>query len=180
MGRIKPFEPVKGLVALTYISQEVLQESIGKIETAISPISERGPDFPFTFTDYYKEEMGGGLRKTFFSLTGLHDPSKLSYWKIKTGEIEDELKTLSCAEGRTVNIDPGFIDGARIVLASTKDHSHRIALRGGIYGEITLIYEKKAFRILPWTYPDYKEDSTLKWFSKVRESFLNELKRKEG
>ena len=36
---------------------------------------------------------------------------------------------------RRVNLDAGYLCLAKLVLASTKDHAHRIYLRDGIYAE---------------------------------------------
>ena len=54
-------------------------------------------------------------------------------WKRAACALEARSRT-----PRAVNVDPGYVDGARLVLASTKDHAHRIWLRDGIYAEVTL------------------------------------------
>ncbi|NLZ76641.1 MAG: DUF4416 family protein, partial [Spirochaetales bacterium] len=48
-----------------------------------------------------------------------------------------------------------------LVLATTKNRSHRIALDVGIYAELTLIYHDRSYRALPWTYADYKSPKTI-------------------
>ncbi|MBO7722915.1 MAG: DUF4416 family protein, partial [Thermoguttaceae bacterium] len=60
---------------------------------------------------------------------------------------------------RPLNLDPGYIDLGKFVLASTKDHGHRIYLRDGIFAEITLSYSQKRWQALPWTYADYKNEA---------------------
>jgi hypothetical protein len=56
----------------------------------------------------------------------------------------------------------------RVVLASTKDFSHRMYLQGGIFGEVTLICRTGGFHCLDWTYPDYRREDTLRWFNDLR------------
>ncbi len=58
---------------------------------------------------------------------------------------------------RQVNLDPGILSEERLILATGKNYTHRIYLRNGIYGDLTLIYGKGSYRTLPWTYPDYSD-----------------------
>lgn len=78
---------------------------------------------------------------------------------------------------RRINLDPGYLDSAKIVLVSTKDFSHRIYLGNGIYGEVTLIYSGKNYQTLPYTYPDFRTQEYLDIFKKVREMYKIELVR---
>jgi hypothetical protein len=72
-----------------------------------------------------------------------------------------------------VNIDPGYITPAKLVLASTKDHAHRIYLRDGIFAEVTLVYRQRKWQPLEWTYPDYRRDDYQQFFTECREWLLN-------
>jgi len=74
-----------------------------------------------------------------------------------------------------MNLDPGYLTMAKIVLASTKDFSHRIYLERGIYGEVTLYYKENTFNALPWTYPDYQSAAAKDFLSKVREKYHRQL-----
>ncbi|MEK6728917.1 MAG: DUF4416 family protein, partial [Planctomycetota bacterium] len=78
---------------------------------------------------------------------------------------------------RPVNIDPGYINESRLILASTKDFSHRIYLRDGIYAEVTLNYRKGRYETFPWTFPDYKTAGYHDFFLKVRGLYVDKLKR---
>ncbi|HPP13008.1 MAG TPA: DUF4416 family protein, partial [bacterium] len=75
-----------------------------------------------------------------------------------------------------VNLDPGYLDLARVVLFTTKDFSHRIYMSQGIYAEITLLFHQGKFQPLPWTYPDYQTEQYLKFFSWVREKYRQQIK----
>jgi len=88
---------------------------------------------------------------------------------VKTNEIENQF--LSDDGGRRINIDPGYLDSAKLVLVSTKNFSHRVYLDKGIYGEVTLIYSGDNFHPLPYTFPDYKTEAYLALFKEARRLF---------
>jgi hypothetical protein len=118
--------------------------------------------------------MGQGLKKQFFAFERLVDPERLASVKRRTNEWEAEYAALgSHSEPRPLNLDPGYITSAKLVLASTKDHAHRLYLGEGIYAELTLSYRKRAWQPLEWTYPDYRRDDYQRFFSASREWLLN-------
>lgn len=139
-------------------ARESLRKTLGPIDF-VSDITD------FTYTDYYKEEMGDGLKRQFVSFKKPFSLDGICSVKIKTNDIE---KRLSSGGKRRVNIDPGYIDLSKLVLFSTKDFSHRICLGRGIYSEVTLIFREKTFRPLPWTYPDYKTRWYIEIFERIR------------
>ena len=101
--------------------------------------------FDFTETDYYTATMGTGLKKQFVAFERLIDPAALADIKRQTNAWEAEYAALGRhAEPRPLNLDPGYITPAKLVLASTKDHAHRLYLRDGIYAEVTLAYPRPA------------------------------------
>ncbi len=152
MGQINAFIPQK-LVVCTLLSREDFLPSLREeLARRFGPMDYESSPLPFDFTQYYEEEMGKGLLRCFFSFRDLVDPSTLADIKICTNKMEESF----AVEGkRKVNLDPGLLALSRFVLATTKDNAHRIALKNGIYGELTLLYAKKDFQLLPWTYPDY-------------------------
>jgi len=82
----------------------------------------------------------------------------------------------STAHGqRRVNIDPGYLDLAKVVLASTKDYNHRLYIGDGIFAEVTLCYRQHAFQAWAWTYPDYRVPTTLTFFHQLRELYKHQL-----
>jgi hypothetical protein len=76
-----------------------------------------------------------------------------------------------------VNIDPGYIDAGKIVLASTKGAGHRIYLGSGIYSEITLLYHGGAFHSFVYTYADYLWPETIAFLTDIRAQYLEQVKR---
>ncbi len=118
--------------------------------------------FPFQQTRYYDASMGAGLTKYFFAMQPLVEPSVLVEMKHQSNAWEEEFAALArerwpgeIPEARPVNIDPGYVDLGKLVLASTKDYAHRLYMARGIYAEITLFYRHGAWQGHPWTFPDY-------------------------
>jgi hypothetical protein len=77
---------------------------------------------------------------------------------------------------RPVNLDPGLVRLDSVVLASTKPAAHRLRIGPGIHAEVTLVYERGAFRPLPWTYPDFRTAGYAEYFELLRDR-LKELRR---
>ena len=77
-----------------------------------------------------------------------------------------------------MNIDPGYIAKAHLILATGKGYSHRPYLRDGIYADLTLIYCNKAFQSLPWTYPDYAGEEMIGIFTRIRDKYVLQVKGK--
>jgi hypothetical protein len=68
-----------------------------------------------------------------------------------------------------LNLDPGYLTPAKLVLASTKDHAHRLYLARGIYAEVTLYFKGRRWQYRDWTFPDYRRDDYQQFFSACRE-----------
>jgi hypothetical protein len=135
--------------------------------------------FSFEDTSYYDKTMGTGLRKIFFAFAGLIDPERIVAIKRLTNEWEAEYNAASDhAEERPLNLDPGYITEAKLVLATTKDRDHRIYLRDGIYAEGTLHYYQGAWCKRPWTYPDYQRPEYHDFFSKCRSELRTRLRQR--
>jgi hypothetical protein len=142
-------------------------ERLGAIALASEP-------YAFTETDYYTATMGVELKKQFFAFERLVDPGALADVKVQTNQWEAEYASFSRhPEPRPLNLDPGYITAAKLVLASTKDHAHRIYLSGGIYAELTLSYRKRAWQAIEWTYPDYRRADYQRFFTECRDWLLN-------
>lgn len=172
MGRIKPHLPVKFIAAITYSPQAPLGEIFNRLKALFSEIDLYSDAYPFTFSDYYSNEMGSELSKQIIAFRQLLPAEFLPDYKIATNAIESEY---AVNENRTVNIDPGYICAAKLVLATTKDYSHRVYLGRGIFADVHLRYRKKRFQVNEWTYPDYRQDQIRQFLEKVREIYLNQL-----
>ena len=141
----------------------------GEIDWESDPI-------PFDFTDYYEEEMGTGLLRKFVSFATLIDPGKLAEVKIRTNGLEQELAMDTGGQRRRrINLDPGYVDASRLVLATTKNVAHRICLGQGIYAEVTLTFRKKGCAYFDWTYPDYRSDRYTGLLCEIRRRYLDQV-----
>jgi len=150
--------------------EEALAWGRTKTESAWGPIALASDAFEFRETNYYDATMGVGLRKQFLAFERLIDPEQLVELKLQTNEWEAEYAALARRdEQRPLNLDPGYITLAKLVLASTKDHAHRIYLGRGIYAEITLKFRDGAWQASDWTYPDYRRADFQELFSRCRE-----------
>ena len=177
MGAIRELEPVKLFVGFIASSQEALIEASEALRSHLGPTDMESEAIPFNFTHYYESEMGGSLIRKFASYERLVRPEELVELKLLTQAIENDFglrKTFSMK--RPANLDPGYIGATKLVLATTKDASHRIYLGRGIFAEITLQFRSGAFAPLPWTYPDYRTQSHLEFFSRVRLLYLEQLR----
>jgi Domain of unknown function (DUF4416) len=112
--------------------------------------------------------MGNNLKRKFLSFQKLFDLKDIYKVKLKTNMLERRLLKLG---RRSVNIDPGYLDLAKLVLFSTKDYTHRIYLNKGIFAEATLFYKDKRFNAWPWTYPDYRSEAYIDIFNSIRELY---------
>ena len=130
-----------------------------------------------TFTDYYAKSMGETLPKRLWAFETLICPDALPEIKCVTNEWEAEFKSFAdCPVERPLNIDPGYIDLGKLILASTKDHAHRIYLSKGIFAETTLMYTQRQWKPLPWTYPDYQSAGYQKFLTQCREYLIQNKK----
>ncbi len=170
MGDIHQTEPVLFLLAAFSRHDAALDWARARAESAWGKIALESPRFEFAETDYYEPTMGSGLRKCFFALEPPVDPVVLVDRKIETNDLELEYaKRAGHVEPRPLNLDPGYLTPAKLVLASTKDHAHRLYLARGIYAEVTLYYKDRRWQHREWTFPDYRRDDYQQFFSACRE-----------
>lgn len=181
MGEIKQRSPVKLIIgfilsrpkaffkedAVFAKAKDTLQRRFGKIDF-------ESRELPFLYTDYYERELGKNLRRKFVSFKKLIPADALARIKIATNRLEQKL---SLNNRRLINIDPGYLDLSKLVLATTKDYNHRIYLSAGIYAEITLFFQNKTFNPWQWTYPDYQTKSYIDIFNQIRGIYSRQINR---
>jgi hypothetical protein len=173
MGAAREPQPVK-LIASLLTGELTLLDSVREALTQIwGPIDFASPLLPFEHTSYYAAEFGPALQRQIVTFALLIPPGDLPLVKRRTNELEADL----AVEGRRrVNIDPGYVSLGKLVLASTKDHAHRLYLGQGVYGEVTLTYQRGRFRPWPWTYPDYASERYCALFDGIRRRYKAQLR----
>jgi hypothetical protein len=170
MGKINIIAPVNYFCGIIYREESVFNKVISQLKEKLGEIDIITESFAFNFTDYYTKEMGDNLLRRFVSFKNLKDPIELSDIKILTNNIEEKY---SVNGSRVINLDPGYVDFSKVVLASTKDFTHRLYIGKGIYAEVTMFYKDKKFNFSPWTYKDYQSKEYLGFFYEVRENIKN-------
>ena len=174
MGRLAREKPVKFIIGFIFndiaaynSAKAMLLRRFGNVDFESQPI-------PFNSTNYYQEELGTELKKIFLSFKKLILPRESPDIKILTNKIEEKLS----AHGlRRVNIDPGYLDLAKLILTSTKDYCHRVYLNKGIFAENTLVYKGKSFAPWPWTYLDYQTPEYINIFNQIRNIYAEQIKK---
>jgi hypothetical protein len=170
-------DPVKLFVGILYSDEELLEQAAQRLEEVHGPVDFRSAPVPFEVTDYYQEEMGGPISRLFVSFGELIDPGRLAEIKIGANKIENRL----AVDGRRrVNLDPGYMDVCKVVLASAKYNGQKIYLADGIYADPTLHYEKGHFQPYPWSFPDFQTGQYEKIFLRIRELYKAKKKRSGG
>jgi hypothetical protein len=174
MGIAEQPQPVK-LVASIFAGRPALLEAAQRrMEEIFGPADYQSERLSFDHTDYYAPEFGPDLVRLILAFERLVDPGDLAAIKGQTNDLEAGWQV----EGhRRVNVDPGYVSLSKLVLATTKNHAHRIYLANGIYGEVTLQYRDGAFHGFPWTYPDYASPRYCALFGQIRALYHRQLRR---
>lgn len=173
MGQIKRHPPVKLIIGFIFKEEGILNKAKAILERRFGRIDFTSQTLTFAHTAYYEREFGKDLKRAFVSFQKLIPPQNLPRIKIATNKIEHKL---SVDKRRLINIDPGYLDLSKLVLASTKDYKHRIPLNKGVYAEVTLFYQDKSFQSWVWTYPDYKTAEYIAIFNKIRGIYAGQIK----
>lgn len=174
MGTPREPRPAKFFVALLSSTQELLSQAEKDLTALAGQIDRRSAVMPWNVSKYYEQEMGPGLLRCFVGFSSLLSPERLAELKLKTQMLEDRNR--DSAGARQINIDPGYLDAHKVVLASTKNASQRIYLRSGIYAEASLFYDNGDFHGLAYTYRDYLWPEALAFFTYLRAAYLKQLK----
>ncbi|MCM8830890.1 MAG: DUF4416 family protein [Candidatus Omnitrophica bacterium] len=164
---------VKYICGFIYSHQNIYNQAKQILIKKFGEIDYESNEIVFNFTNYYSKEMGELLWRRFISFKKLYDPAKLISFKLVCLKVE---KKFAINNNRRVNIDPGYISSAKLILATTKDYYHRIYLGKGIYAEVTLHYQNNTFYDFPTTYPDYRTAEYKDIFLKIRAIYQQQIK----
>lgn len=172
MGKARqpdPVAPFCGVLRSPHVPWCAVRE---RLEILFGQVLLESPDYPFTSTRYYDREMGEGILRRFLSFAGRVPPERLASAKLATNGLEADMAEAfgSCAAARPVNIDPGHVEPAKVVLASTKNFYHRVYLGDGIWAEVTMHFQDRAWHPFPWTFPDFRSGAYDEFFTRLRSS----------
>ena len=178
MGAPTPPQPVKLLVALLSTDPPLFATAAVQLQQSYGSVDLESEVFPWNTTDYYREEMGKNLLRKFVTFERLISPEELVRIKLATNALE--LASSPTASPRRVNLDPGYLDATKLVLASTKNQAHRLYLSQGIYAEVTLLYHHGAFHPFVYTYADYRWPETHAFLRRVRTRYLEQMRKRHS
>ena len=177
MWKLKDPKPVKLIIGILAADRQCLHAAVEAIDDKLGKVDLLSNVWPFDQTDYYKDETGPHILRQFVSIERLIDPAELAGIKHKTNKLEQKLAArLGLPLPRPVNLDPGIIEPSKLILATTKNYSHRVYIGKKMYAEVTLVFDKGSWCPLPYTYPDYKQQCYFEFFEKVRTGLLEQLK----
>ncbi len=179
MWELKEAKPVKLIIGILGADEDCCRTAVVAIMDEFGQADFVSDVWAFEQTDYYKEQTGEHILRQFLSIEKLIDPGKLSKIKHKTNKLEQKLAGKVGSElPRPINLDPGIIEPSKLVLATTKNYSHRIYIGQKMYAEVTLIYDKGHWRPFEYTYPDYRQQCYFDFFGEVRNRLVEQLKSK--
>lgn len=169
MGEIQQHPPTLMIVAIISRYDHGHQWAQEKLIELLGPVAMTSEAFQFTETSFYEASMGTELEKRFLAFEKLADPGTLADLKRRTNSLEAEYASeFEYPEQRPLNLDPGYITDAKLVLATTKDRDHRIYLGDGIFAEVTLHYKRSGWSVNRWTYPNYQRPDFHEFFTQCR------------
>ena len=175
MGTVYEFEKEKLIIGVIYHDPKVFEDAMKAVKNEFGEIDFSCEEFSFSgeFSSYYDEELGGeGLRR-IYSFKTLVEPSKQAQIKKFTNALEARF---SKDGKRLINLDPGFINHGRLMLATTKKAGFRIPLADGIYTELTLFWARGEWHKFPWSYRDYQSEKVQKFLTETRKRYLEQRK----
>ncbi|MHC4915782.1 MAG: DUF4416 family protein [Planctomycetota bacterium] len=176
MGHARPAEPARLVVGALSAFPEAWSRARAALVERFGPVELEAGPLPFRFTDYYAEEMGPDLQRWFAAFARPVGQHEIAGIKHETGAVESELAgTGNWPVRRPVNLDPGYVTLGKLVLATTKDQAHRVAVGADMYAEVTLRWAGGKFVPNEWTYADYRQESCLEFFAAVRKKLADDM-----
>lgn len=174
---LKPL-PVKLFVGLIAADKHLFQNIQHLLAKKFGPIDAISPIWNFDQTKYYEKEMGQDLKRQFFSFQRLISAEKLTLIKRYANALEKKFSRQDSR--RQINMDPGYVSSSKMVLATTKNFSHRIYVAKGIFEEITYYYKDGTFQPGPWTYPDFRCETHIHLFNAIRKKYYEQIEKTYG
>ena len=144
------------------------------LETAFGSIEYKGEFMPFDGTDYYREEFGVHLHRGWLAFRGIDSPERLPALK----HVAASLEGAWAQEGkRKYNLDIGYMDPDKVVLASFKRGPCKLYLGDGVYADLLLKYAEGRFDPLPWAFADFRDGRYDKSLLVIRQKLKSELRK---
>lgn len=163
--------PVKLFIGMISPDPALFSDCREILCAAFGPTDLESKAIPWDVTDYYRKEMGSSLLRKFLFFRELIDPGKLPQVKRFTCGIEAKFAVISgSGPRRRINLDPGYLTEAKVILATTKDFAHRCYIGENIFAEVTLQFSnrERSFISLDHTYFDFRSEGYKCLFNTAR------------
>ena len=174
MAHASPPEPMKYFTAILFRTPEALEAGKQAIKSVWGALDFEGADHHFDVTAYYAPEMGDPLYRRLVSFETLLPPTVSAEMKLRCNAIED---TLACEGKRIVNLDAGYLDNNKVVLASAKGAGQKIYLDKGIYADFVGRYKGGRYQPFDWTFPDFRDGRYDQELMTMRRIYLEQMRR---
>lgn len=169
---IYPHE-AKAIIFVLTNQEKLLQDILPGFEKLAGPKEIQSHWYPFEQSHYYEKELGKNLKRCLISFQNIFKPHRLAELKQLARQLE--LRHSDTPTLRTINIDPGYVDLFKVVLASGKAGGQKLALSEDVYAYTLLRYEKGKWLPFEWTYPDLKEPTYHGDLIKIRNALKRDL-----
>jgi hypothetical protein len=166
--------PVKYFIAVLFKDVGKLLKAKKELAARWGAIDFEGRDHAFDATDYYQPEMGVSLYRRLLAFERLYLPTLIVAMKLECNEIE---ASFSLYGKRTVNLDAGYLDHNKVLLASAKDAGQKIYLDRGIYADLSGRYKAGKYRPFEWSFPDFKDGRYDEELLEIRKQYMLQVKR---
>jgi hypothetical protein len=173
MAEVKQPLPVKYFIAVLFNDPHILINALRLIENEWGRIDCQYADHPFDVTDYYVPEMGENIVRRIITIEKLYSPTLIVDMKLRCNAIENEL---AHGNKRTINLDAGYLDHNKVLLASAKEAGQKVYLDKGIYADLSGRYKAGKYQPFEWSFPDFKDGRYDEELLSVRMRYMKQLK----
>ncbi len=167
--------PVLPILGLLTADQELAQHAANELARDHGGLGLSSQPQPFDHTTYYEPEMGPGLHRFFCSFHQLLAAEQLPAFKWRAWQLEQQLSKNGC---RRINLDPGYLDSTKVVLASFKAGPQKLYLGEAVWADLVLFFTDGAYRHLLWTFPDLRDGPHLDLFTQARNHYKQQLRQR--
>lgn len=165
--------PVMPVISVITADEKLKEETEFILVSYFGKIDLVSELYPFDLSDYYEKEMGTELTRRWFSFRELLDASHLADWKYSCVDIENGFLD---DDDRSVNIDPGYLDYGKLVLASFKSAPDKIYMGRGVWAHTCLRYGHGIFTAPDHSFPDFIDGRFNNFMLEVRRSYRRILR----
>jgi hypothetical protein len=117
--------------------------------------------------------MGTDIQRRLITFARLVPPESIRQAKLISNDIEERLAGTA---GRQVNLDIGYLDHNKIVLASVKYAGQKIHLGDGVYADMIARYKQGRYHPFEWTFPDFRDGRYDEELAVIRRVYLGQLR----